>query len=220
MKVKNGTLALDIWMGMSIESDAEYVLSAAEYPAWKSDPKVIQDISDLKLLVHNGSAYLASGPDAVNYFLENATKNVNVVGSPPFAEPSFRTKRNRTSTLATIPPGQTVNIDYYITSERYVHGGAVVYSNAVLGDTVTAEIMDLDGIIPEPYRPALCEAWPSVSKYIEGEWVPEGNGRHEINTYPLSAKISAGLYLRLTYTAVNSGSDRKMGINYYLTKKL
>lgn len=151
---------------------------------------------------------------------ENVVKDVKVLESPPFAAPTFRTKRSKTASIETVAAGETKNIDFLLTSELYAHGGGMVYTGAEIGDYVSAEIRDVNGIIPEAYRAALCENWPTVASYIIGEWVPKGDGRYEINNYPLNAKITPGLYLRINYNACNAGSDRKVGINYYLAKKL
>lgn len=139
--------------------------------------------------------------------------------SQPFATPSFRTKRDATSEIVEIAPGSSGSIDYTITEERYVHGGKLIVSGNEMGDRFEAEVIDLNGVIPAPYRAAMCENYPTVAKYIESEWM-EKSGVHEINTYPLNAKVTANLVLRVTYFTTSAGSNRQVGINYYLTKKL
>jgi hypothetical protein len=140
----------------------------------------------------------------------------------PFAVPAYRTKLNATPNIITIAPNTNEDINYVLTEERYVTGGSICIQNAVLGDYIEATVSDIDEIIPSPYRAALCEAWPIVGTYIEKNWI-EVQGEYStmrINTYPLNAKITAGLYLSIKYYAVNSGSDRKVVVNYHLTKKL
>ena len=143
--------------------------------------------------------------------------------SNPFAIPSYRTKRNATSDLVTVPVGESANIDFLVTMERYAAGGTLLAENAVFGDYCIASVYDKDGVIPAPYRALMCENYPNVATYIEKEWVEVSSNsisKHKIDTYPLNAKVTAGLYLRITYFAVNSGSDRRVAVNYYLTKKL
>lgn len=145
------------------------------------------------------------------------------VDSNPFAVPTYRTKRNATATLITIAPDSHEHIDFHLTAERYVAGGTLIVENGVFGDYAVAEIVDTDGVIPEPYRGVLCEAWPTVATYIEKEWIEVSGStmsKHKIDTAPLNAKVTAGLYLRVTYYAVASGENRRVGVNYYLTKKL
>jgi hypothetical protein len=143
----------------------------------------------------------------------------------PFAKPTYRTKRNATASLINVAPGESQTIDYILPAERYVSGGALIVKNAQLGDYITASVYDgyMGGVIPVPYRASLAEAWPVVGLYIEKEWVTvSGNliSRHTIDTYPLNAKISAGLMLRVTYHACAEGEARTVAINYTLTKKL
>lgn len=139
----------------------------------------------------------------------------------PFALPSYRTKLN-CSNIVTIAPDTNVSLDYQITQERFVTGGTLIVKGAQFGDYVTASVYDKDGIIPAPYRSVLCENHPVVAEYVEKHWIEatSENIIMSINTYPLNAKISAGLYLRLNYFAVGGSSDRQAAVNYKLTKKL
>lgn len=220
MKVKNISGQSEVFLGQTIENDSEYILQANELNFWRIDEKVITFIAQGKLIVFDGSQYIANYGTALSYFLDQNIKSVSITSTPPFADPTFRTKRDKTPEIITVAPNTNENIDYLITQERYIHGGGVVYVGAEIGDYVSACIYDKDGVIPAPYRSALCESWPVVASYITGEWIPSGNGRYEINTYPLNAKITTGLYLRINYTACSSGSNRQVGVNYYLVKKL
>jgi hypothetical protein len=146
----------------------------------------------------------------------------------PFAIPTYRTKLNATDNTITIAAGADQDIPFLLTAERYVTGGSLVVKNAQIGDYIVAEVEDNDGVIPSPYRAALCEAWPTVSTYIEkrfievtGDTTIDGNvSTMKISSYPLTAKIPAGLYLCVHYYAVNSGYARELAVNYDLTKKL
>jgi hypothetical protein len=147
----------------------------------------------------------------------------------PFAQPTFRTKRDATASHIEVLAGEVGEIEKILTEERYVSGGTLIVQNAEFGDWVEAYVEDPSGLIPAPYRAALCEAHPIVSTYIVKEYIecvspgsinPGGISVHDINTYPLNAKISAGLCLSINYHAVNSGLPRKIVVNYHLTKKL
>lgn len=158
--------------------------------------------------------------------VENEVKNVIVNSLPdpqPFATPSYRTKRNATASLVSVVPSNMSVIDFIMPFERYVTGGAIIIKNAEIGDYITASVFDGASIVPEAYRAALCENWPVIAEYIEKEWIKIGNGSytfHEINTYPLNAKITQGLYLRVNYHACAEGMNRIVACNYNLTKKL
>lgn len=147
----------------------------------------------------------------------------------PFAQPTFRTKRAKTSSVTSINANSSQTIDYLITADRYFFGGSIIIENAEFGDYFTAEVYDADSVIPSPYRSALCEAWPTVAVYVEGEFVEAQNpgtvtsggvSIHHIDGRPLSAKVTAGLYMRITYYAVNSGLTRRVAMNYGAVKKL
>lgn len=142
----------------------------------------------------------------------------------PFAKPDYRTKFDALPQWYIITPSENKVLDFQLTEERYVTGGEIIFKNAKEGDYITAEVYDTNSVIPEAYRASLCEAWPSVAKYIPKKWiVPTEVDKYSsfvIDTYPLNAKISAGLYLRVTYHASAETGDRKCTINYNLTKKL
>jgi hypothetical protein len=171
--------------------------------------------------------FMASLP--VNRQQPQEVSVVQTIEAMPFATPSYRTKRNATTSTVTIAPNGNQDVQFHLTSERYVSGGDLIIENAEFGDYITAEVEDIDGLIPVPYRAATCEAWPVISSYIEKEFVKinvAGSVQagavtiHSIDTYPLNAKITAGLYLCIHYYAVNKGLDRKIAVNYHLTKKL
>jgi hypothetical protein len=140
----------------------------------------------------------------------------------PFSEPTHRMKLDATTEFTTIPPGEAVNIDLVLTAERWTFGGEALIVNAQPGDWYEAMVMDIDGVIPVPYRVALCEAYPIVNQYIARRWVlVEGvYSNLKIDTRPLIAKMTAGLYLRVVYHATEIGTARQVFANYNLAKKL
>ena len=161
-----------------------------------------------------------------------APNNVAIISMPapePFAVPTFRTKRNAIANIVSVNAGTSAYIDFILPAERYISGGTIMAENAELGDYVIATVEDSNGLIPEIYRAILCEAYPIASTYIEKEFIEVTtpgsivNGSitvHDVSTYPLNAKITQGLCLRITYYAANSGLTRRIGVNYHLTKKL
>jgi hypothetical protein len=150
----------------------------------------------------------------------------------PFALPLYRTKRNATPSVQTVGQNTTQTIDFQMTSEQYVSGGVLIVKNGRLGDYVTAEVYDKDSVIPSAYRAALCENWPTVASYIIKEFIEVSHDKdvtqdvdayvdkHLVDTYPLNAKITAGLYLRMTYHTADKANTRTFAVNYRLTTKL
>jgi hypothetical protein len=199
----------------------QYSESANYYDIYASDGPFLWSYS----LVKNGEADVLDFE--TNY---KALANQKVGGGDlfPFAIPTHRTKRNAVTgpeiTGATkCLKNASTEIKMKLTQELFASGGCLIIKNADFGDYVTAEVEDHDSIIPAAYRPALCEAWPLVSSYIEKEYI-EYKGDlytiHKLDTKPLAAKISSNLYLCLHYFAINTGIDREVLVNYSLSKKL
>lgn len=194
----------------------QYSETSTNYEVYASDGPFIWTYSILK----------DGGSDQTD-FETNYKAKINLkIGngeSQPFSIPSYRTKRDAIAAPITCPKNTTTEILYPLTQELYTKGGCMIVKNPEFGDYVFAEVEDIDGVIPAPYRAAICEAWPVVAVYILKEFV-EVNGSslvvHRIDTQPLSAKITPGLYLSLHYVAVNAGLDREVAINYYMNKKL
>lgn len=201
------------WCGQTILVGDSYTLQAVEINTWINNEQVKADIASGKLIV-------IQQPDAV--IIQSLPEPA------PFAQPTYRTKMDAIPNIVSIEPNTTSNIDFLMSSEKYVSGGELVIENAEFGDYVVARVQDIDGVIPSQYR-ASCENWPIVNTYIEKSFVSvkmPGTLQQgaitcsKIDTYPLNAKISAGLYLRIEYHAVSSGLTRKVALNYFLTKKL
>jgi hypothetical protein len=205
--------------------DEIYDIPSNEQSQWANNDDVIIAISNRFFEIHNENGPISSISDQINWLKRNTTTVVDakVISQPPFSEPMYRTKRNATSDPISCPANETVEIDYLITEERFVFGGEIIIKNAEFGDFLTASVYDRNSVIPELYRATVCENWPTVSEYIEKQWIPVSTGNitvQSINTYPLNAKITSGLFLRITYSAANCGINRDILVNYYLTKKI
>lgn len=162
----------------------------------------------------------------------NIGNSISVNSQPPFAEPDYRTKRDANSEWVVCPENIATTLDFALTEERYASGGEIIFKNTKEGDWISAEVYDVLGLIPDipygdtglTYRQALAEEWPSVAKYIVKKWLEptavDGYGSFMIDTYPLNARITAGLFLRITYHASAELGERKCAVNYHLTQKL
>lgn len=154
---------------------------------------------------------------------ETIPQSVEIIAQPepePFAKPSFRTKRDGAPSWIDIGPDSNLNSDYYITEERYVSGGEVLTIDAKKGDWISAEVIDIDGVLPEIYRPVLAENYPTLNKYVIRANILPGTNKYVLDTYPLNAKITPGFYLRITYHTSAELGTRSFIANYYLTQKL
>ena len=224
IKVKNNQLTSDIWVGQTIEPSEEYTLQSIDLNNWRDNLKVNADILSGLIGVSDGNSYYTNVVSALNY-LKGSIINSSIISQPdpaPFAIPAYRTKRMKTTSIVSCDPNTNVEIAFKLPSELYSQGGNLIVQNAEFGDYITAEVEDIDGIIPAPYRAATCEAWPIVAQYIVGQWI-EVSGLYSniiLDTRPLIAKLSSGLYLCLHYYATNSGTARNIGVNYFMNKKL
>ena len=147
---------------------------------------------------------------------------VEVKDQPPFAKPDFRTKRNGAVTWIDVLADEVKNSDFHILSELYVSGGECIVIDSKKGDWISAEVVDKDGVIPLAYRDELAEDYPTVAEYVVRANLPpkQGSSIYTLDTYPLNAKISSGLYLRIKYHASSESGTRSFISNYYLTQKL
>lgn len=151
---------------------------------------------------------------------DNQVRPVAIKNMTVFADPDYRTKWDGAPAIVDVPAGQAAPLDFQLSEERYISGGMAIVKNAELGDWVEGMIYDKDNVIPEPYRAATCEGHPVVNKYVLKMYINPLKGEGEIDTNPLSAKVSAGLYVRLIYHAINEGQTRKVVMNLKMSKKL
>jgi len=201
-----------------------YSISDEVRVSWAESDSVISAITSGDVIVHGVSGAITEGISKQIDWLKNYMPHLlEVEKMPPFAEPLHRTKKDATSDIITCPKNTVTTVLYDVDEEMYVSGGDMIIRNAQFGDYVSADVHDTDAVIPEAYRPFLCENWPIVATYILKQYIRfEGRDYtvHTIDTKPLNAKITGGLKLRVSYHAVDSGVDREVGVNYDLTKAL
>jgi len=222
-KLKNISGSVTTLQGHEFQIDELYQIPDNLRISWASSDSVLSAIYDEDFEVHDDYGQIEGISNQLDWLKTYIPKTVDVASTPPFSEPTHRTKFTAASNIETVAANSSENLDYQVTSERYVYGGSLIVENAEVGDYISACIYDKDSVIPEAYREALCENWPIVATYIEKHFLSVSgvcNTYDEINTYPLNAKITAGLYMRIVYTAVDSGSTRNIGVNYRMAKKL
>lgn len=226
IRVKNNTASSKIWVGKEYSAAEVYTLpdgNPALIAKHATDDVFLSAIANGEALIGNSDTWISGVSNQMEYLKGDSMVLDSLPEPQPFAVPAYRTKRDATTALAEVSAGQSANIDYKLPEERYVTGGTLLVKNAEMGDYISASVVDVDSVIPEPYRAATCENWPIVATYIIKAWV-EASGNtmslQKIDTYPLNAKISNALYLRVAYTAANSGNTRTVAVNYNLTKKL
>jgi hypothetical protein len=143
----------------------------------------------------------------------------------PFASSTYRNKHDGSPEVS-CPDNAATIIDFQLTAARGCYGGELIVLGAQFGDWISAEVYDTNSIVPTQVRSALCEAWPSVAKYIIKKYMPVDGVSHTvsvgIDTRPLIASVNAGLFLRITYNAVAAAGapTRLAAANYFLVASL
>jgi hypothetical protein len=150
--------------------------------------------------------------------------STSVTETAPFALPAYRTFWDNVDCDEGIEilAGETVVIDYFVPLNVYGYGGQIIVKDGVLGDQmVDACAYDIDGIVPEVSRSRFPN-YPVLSKYVDKVYLPITGqiSLYIMDTRPLIAGIISGLYLRMSYKAVNSGTARRVWINYTMLEKL
>jgi hypothetical protein len=104
--------------------------------------------------------------------------------------------------LGSAPAGQTTNIDYTMPQYRIFSGLAFHVHNAQFGDTLHLSVCYPNGA--------------EILRFYE-DWVVDHETPFQgVFQYPYTARIPAGLIMRVSYNAVAAGEERKLGINYFL----
>jgi hypothetical protein len=202
-------------------ANSDYTLNQTEYLKFGWDNIFLADVAAGKAKASDGSTDYTTLIE-VESFLRGEMSSVNVISQPPFATPEYRIKHYKVDKVD-CEANNTAEVDFLVASEIYIYGGSAIVTNFEIGDWIEAGIYDEDEVIPEAYRAALCENWPLVASYVVGEYLlPKyaGVATFEINTKPLIAKITAGLYLKVIYHAINAGNTRSLYTNYFMLKKL
>lgn len=121
-----------------------------------------------------------------------------------------------TSGLVTVTKGEVKNIDFKIVEDRWLNGGEIITEDAVIGDTVKAQVVDIDGIIPNDGSRDPFPNYPILKEWVHG-WSIDPKKSASIIT-PYAALVIAGVWLRIIYTSIGTTNDVKVAINYDLHK--
>lgn len=223
--LKNNTaedISLDV--GHVVPASGQYTIDPANYLLFANSADVLTLLASGDLIYNDGASDLELSP-AIDHLKGMFPLHIDadVSSTPPFAQPLHRTKRSAIAAPVTCAKNAATDVEYLLPYDKYCKGGVLIVKNADFGDYVEAKVYDKDSVIPEAYRSALCEDWPTVSTYIEKEFVEYLGATytvHKIRTDPLTARITTGLYVRLTYHAIDSGVDRVVLMNCDMTKEI
>ena len=111
------------------------------------------------------------------------------------------------------------NLDFAIGAEdRYINGLKLMLVNQAEADTMSLSIVDKDGVLSGiAYPPGT--TLPVVLKTFGSSWnVDHEKSDQGQQQYNFVAKIYAGLYLRVVYTATGAVNDVTVKLNAFLHK--
>jgi hypothetical protein len=109
-----------------------------------------------------------------------------------------------------VSAGQSNSILLLMTEDVYIDGGMIYAENGKVGDWIKAEVVDVDNMYGFGANTVLYT-------YIE-KWFIIPNDKTIIQT-PYSGKISAGMYLKITYTSTGD-TDVSIFGNYRLHRRV
>lgn len=145
--------------------------------------------------------------DFENNYKNNANKNTfnQIVKTTAFANnENFRFRGVSFAGEATA--GQTTNIDFQLTAERYMNGGKLILLNNDIDDKICFQVVDKDNVLGYGANAVLDE-------FIKDFYLPI-DAPLEINL-PYTARLYNGLYLRLVYKSAGQ-NNVKVKCNLYL----
>lgn len=130
---------------------------------------------------------------------------------PPFADPDgYRGRLRGYSGTAT--KNTTSNVQWAMAEDRYMQGGNIILKNHVFGDTFKFQVVDVDNILGYGAGTVLDE-------FITDWNVAEDRQGQDQIIYNYTAKVYAGLYLRIVYTSTGTENDVQVRVNLFLHKK-
>ena len=208
--------------GIILEMEQTYRIQDSERVGWMESDEVLSWLTNGQIAIGNDIEFFTSISDSIDWLKNKNRQTVEVAKQTPYAEPLYKTKNNAVPEVAVVAPNSQANIDLFLTEERYISGGEIIIYDALPGDWIQAQVVDINKILPLQIK----ENDLVVSEYISRRWIAANKTFDiptvaKIDTRPLNARIIAGLALRVVYHADGGGeSPRKVFVNYDMSKKL
>lgn len=197
--IKNDSGSTKVYGGVEIADQAQYTIQEIERSLFSTDDALITDIGSQDAIINDGTNDLgiSDGMDHLKGYMQKAP--VDSEGTPINKASAFHSSDGFRARLhgneGTATAGQTTNIDFLISQERYVNGVRVMLVNHVDGDKMNFEVVDVDNILG--YGAGL------VLDQFGKDWYIDSNICTQPDVIiPYPAKVIAGLYIRLAYVSV------------------
>lgn len=119
----------------------------------------------------------------------------------------FDYSENAVSGTAT--KNSTTSIDLKVTTTKtYLNGAEILYQNAVWGDYVVLQVIDIDNVLGYGANTVLKE-------YVHKRYIHPDLKYDEVEL-PYAGLIPQNVYLRVKYTSIGTSNDVNVAINYFL----
>lgn len=115
---------------------------------------------------------------------------------------------SETGVTGTVTKNSITNIDLKVTeSHIYLNGGRILYENAVFGDYLTFQVVDIDNVLGYGANTVLAE-------FIHKRYI-DPNSTQDSMYVPYAAFIPQNTYVRLKYTSIGTSTDVNVAVNYF-----
>jgi hypothetical protein len=205
-KVAPSRLTLEIQASSIVIALDHIETSGDDCHIWFKDPLSTTDFATLNgiVAVHSGDP-LPSG-------------NYDADGNPVFA-PTFMYTTDKARLKGytfEAPANQSSILDVEVTNVMiYVQGGQFWIMNPNVGDKSQFQIVDKNDVMGLHTQYSLPLGTPIVLyEYVKDDYYPTADLYKDDILMPTLAPVTAGLYLRCVYTAVNTGVTRTMGVRF------
>ena len=221
--IHNKSGVVKSYLGTEIQDGEFYQIPVEKEIAYSQKDNLISDISSgVVCMSKDGSTDITIGISyQIDFLKSNIPQDVSIAENKPFADAKgFRARFKGISGIATA--GQTTNIDYTLSEERYITGVRLLVKDCAFGDNVDLEIVDTTytyaGILysADDNGTAWSVSQPNgvvLDRFGESWYVANDGETQPDVVVPYPARLLAGLTVRIIYHSVGLiNSDLKANI--------
>ena len=112
---------------------------------------------------------------------------------------------------STATKNTTTNIDFKVDQDFiYVNGAEFIQVNAVFGDYVECQVIDIDNVLGMGANTVL-------TQYLTKWYIDPSTTRFSLES-PYAGNVPNGCYMRAIYHSVGTSNDVDIAINYFFHK--
>lgn len=112
-------------------------------------------------------------------------------------------------------PGAVAILDIEVTAQLLVQGGAFWMANTQFGDRAQFSVVDKNNVLGLHVLHGIPMGYPiELVRYVEDYYPPTAALWDDDIIMPTVAPVAPGLFMRMTYEAINAGARRDMAVLY------